>query len=106
MTVVGVLAMVASGCAIALVSFWTGRWMARRTTGGLAGAAQRFCLEQCRLPDGRCPLLRADLRREDCPLWRLVNANLPSDTDVDVAAPFGAGPYRNPHSAPGDSHSR
>jgi hypothetical protein len=106
MTASGMLALAAGGAAIGILAFWTGRWTARRSTGGLAGVAQRFCLERCRLPDGRCPLLRADLRREDCPLWRLITADLPTDAAVDAAAPLGAGPHRNPTRSSGASGSR
>ena len=96
MTPFGVVVTVVLVAAAAVAAFWAGRRHARRRTGHLAGAAQAFCLEHCRLPDSRCPLLRADMRREDCPLWRFVTADLSADLNVDADAPLGAGPYRNP----------
>lgn len=86
--------------AASAAGFWVGVRHARRPTGQLAGAAQEFCLRNCRLPDQRCPLLRSDMRREDCPLWRFVTANLSTDLPVDMEAPLGAGPYRNPPATP------
>jgi hypothetical protein len=102
MTPLGVILTIVLVVAAAAVAFWAGSRHTRRRTGQLAGAAQKFCLENCRLPDERCPLLRSDMRREDCPLWRFVTANLPNNLPVDVDAPLGAGPYRNP---PGQAES-
>jgi len=91
--------LIAAGAAIALVSFWAGTRAARRNTARLAGAAQQFCLEHCRLPDSSCPLMRAGMLREDCPMWRWVDAAARTNAPVDHEAPLGAGPYRNPGSA-------
>ena len=99
MQLLAVASLIAAAAAIALVSFWAGTRVARGNTAQLAGAAQRFCLEQCRLPDSSCPLIRAGMRREDCPLWRMVGAAAPTNVPVDHAAPLGAGPYRNPGGA-------
>lgn len=98
--------LIACAAVIALVSFWVGTRAARRSTAQLAGAAQRFCLEHCRLPDNSCPLLRSDMRREDCPLWRMVDAAAPANARVDPESPLGAGPYRNPGSATDGPDSR
>jgi len=106
MQLLTVAALIAAAAAIALVSFWAGTCAARGNTAQLAGTAQRFCLEHCRLPDTSCPLIRAGMRREDCPLWRLVDAAAPTNVPVDRAAPLGAGPYRNPESAPERPDSR
>ncbi|UCF41113.1 MAG: hypothetical protein JSW43_01910 [Gemmatimonadota bacterium] len=89
--------------AAAAAGYWVGTRHARRRTAALAGAAQEFCLRNCRLPDARCPLLRFDMRREDCPLWRFVTANLQTDRPVNPEAPLGAGPYRNPVDPESDS---
>ena len=106
MHVLTVASLIAAAAAIALVSFWAGTRVAWRNTAQLAGAAQRFCLEHCRLPDSSCPLIRAGIRREDCPLWRMVDAAAPTNAPVDHEAPLGAGPYRNPGSAPERPDSR
>jgi hypothetical protein len=104
MTPFGVVVTIALVVAAAAVAFWAGARHARRHSRHLAGAAQEFCLRHCRLPDERCPLLRSDMRREDCPLWRFVTANMPTDLPVNDEAPLGAGPYRNPP-AKAESHS-
>lgn len=96
MTPLGIVSALVLVVAASIVAFRAGERHARRRTRALAGAAQEFCLQHCRLPDDRCPLLRADMRREDCPLWRFITANLPDDLPVDAEAPLGAGPYRNP----------
>lgn len=106
MQLLTVALLIAAGAAIALISFWVGTRVARRNTAQLTGPAQQFCLEHCRLPDDSCPLMRAGMRREDCPLWRMVDAAAPANVPVDHEAPLGAGPYRNPGSAPDRPDSR
>ncbi len=96
MSPLGTLVIVLVLVGVAVAAFWMGVRHTRRRTAALMGAAQDFCLRNCRLPDGRCPLLRFDMRREDCPLWRFVEAGFPTDLPVDADAPLGAGPYRNP----------
>ncbi len=64
-----------------------------RSTRHVAGPAQDFCLHDCRLADGRCPLQAGGLRREDCPLWRFVEADLPTNLSVNRAEPVGPRPY-------------
>lgn len=46
-----------------------------KSSGGLAGAADRFCLSYCRQPDDTCPF---GWTRDRCPLWQFVEANLPT----------------------------
>jgi hypothetical protein len=103
MSALTIWSLLAAGAAIGATAFWAGHRTARRRTSQLEGAAQSFCIEHCRLPDGRCPLLRSDMRREDCPLWRLIEADAPTRKPVDTEAPLGAGPYRNPEYEPDDS---
>lgn len=59
---------------------------APKSTKRIKGSAQRFCLDHCRHPDGSCPL---GLRPCDCPLWRYVETDLPTDARVDPFRPIG-----------------
>jgi hypothetical protein len=63
--------------------------LAPKRTDRLRGAAQRFCLDNCRLPDDVCPLSLGQLEADDCPLWRFVAAGLPTDTRLDRLEPVG-----------------
>ena len=91
-----IMAVVVIAVILALVAILTEglTLFAPRSTRHVTGAAQRFCLDDCRLPDGRCPLMDSGLRREDCPLWRFVDADLPTNHSVDQTEPVGATPYR------------
>lgn len=53
-------------------------WLAPKRTSRVAGSAQYFCDNHCKNPDGSCPLVEVHLRREDCPLWRFIHADLPT----------------------------
>ena len=64
---------------------------APKSTHGVRGSAQRFCLDQCKLPDGRCPLSVGNLEPEDCPLWKFVAAGLPTDLRLNRLEPVGPG---------------
>ena len=64
---------------------------APKTTSRMRGSAQRFCLDQCKLPDGRCPLSLGNLVPEDCPLWKFVAAALPTDLRLNRLEPVGPG---------------
>ncbi len=55
-------------------------FLAPKSTRRITGAAQAFCLDQCRTAKGDCPL---DIEAEACPMWRFVNADLPTDLRVD-----------------------
>jgi hypothetical protein len=50
-------------------------------TAGLEGAAEAFCLLFCRRPDDTCPL---GCPAEECPLWRFVDADLPTTLQVGL----------------------
>ncbi len=64
---------------------------APKSTDRMRGSAQRFCLDQCRMPDGRCPLTVGNLEPEDCPLWKFVAAGLPTDMRLNRLEPVGPG---------------
>ena len=51
---------------------------APNSTRGVAGSAGRFCERGCRTADGRCPLTGTAERAADCPLWRFVGADVPT----------------------------
>ena len=55
-------------------------FLAPKTTKRIVGAAQTFCLDQCRTTDGRCPL---ETDPKTCPMWRFVRADLPTDQRID-----------------------
>ncbi|MBI4419895.1 MAG: hypothetical protein HY560_03650 [Gemmatimonadetes bacterium] len=61
------------------------KMFAPRSTERLAGSAQVFCHDTCRLADGNCPLIEVRLETSPCPLWRFVQARLPTDLR---ASPF------------------
>ncbi len=64
---------------------------APKSTDRIRGTAQRFCLDHCRMPDGRCPLTLGNLEPEDCPLWKFVAAGLPTDLRLNRLEPVGPG---------------
>ncbi len=64
---------------------------APKSTDRIRGTAQRFCLDHCRRPDGRCPLTLGNLEPEDCPLWKFVAAGLPTDLRLNRLEPVGPG---------------
>ena len=55
-------------------------FLAPKSTKRIRGAAQAFCLDQCRTAKGDCPL---GVEAEACPMWRFVSADLPTDLRVD-----------------------
>lgn len=59
-------------------------------TARLAGTAQQFCVHSCRRADGTCPLTDSSA----CPLWKFVDAKLPTDLRLDRSIPVGPGPSR------------
>lgn len=64
---------------------------APKSTDRMRGTAQGFCLDHCRMPDGRCPLTLGNLEPEDCPLWKFVAAGLPTDLRLNRLEPVGPG---------------
>src|SRR3989338_4070684 len=61
------------------------------TTDRLAGPAQTFCLDSCKLPGGQCPL-EGHMTVAECPLWRFVESRIPTDLRVSPLRPVGARP--------------
>jgi len=56
-----------------------------KSTRGLGTSAQGFCSGSCRYPDGRCPLSGSSEPSVACPLWKYVDASLPT---VAYGSPF------------------
>ncbi|MBI4501734.1 MAG: hypothetical protein HY700_11295 [Gemmatimonadetes bacterium] len=65
------------------------KFFAPGTTDHLAGSAQTFCLDTCKLPGGRCPL-EGKMTVAECPLWRFVESKISTDLRVDAFRPVGA----------------
>lgn len=65
------------------------KFFAPGTTDRLAGSAQTFCLDTCKLPGGQCPL-EGRVAVADCPLWRFVEARMPTDLRASPFRPVGA----------------
>ena len=61
-------------------------WLAPKRTARVSGTAQHFCDHYCKNHDGSCPLVKVELQREECPLWRFINADLPT---MQAGDPFG-----------------
>ena len=59
---------------------------APKSTQRLSGAAQTFCLDQCRTDEGECPL---GIGPEPCPMWRFIRADLRTDFRTDPFREFG-----------------
>ena len=60
-------------------------WFAPKRTARVSPSASYFCENECKRPDGTCPLVEVHLKREDCPLWRFIHADLPT---VQHGSPF------------------
>jgi hypothetical protein len=58
---------------------------APKRTRRMNRAAEGFCTDRCRTPDGRCPLLEVSEQREACPLWRFINADV---STIEYGSPF------------------
>jgi hypothetical protein len=52
-------------------------FLAPASTGRIRGSADSFCSESCRA-EGNCPLTGSLERARDCPLWRFVEADVPT----------------------------
>jgi hypothetical protein len=60
---------------------------APKSTGGISNSAAEFCRDGCRLTDGRCPLTGSHERALNCPLWKFIEADLPTTL---YGSPFAA----------------
>jgi hypothetical protein len=58
---------------------------APKSTAGVANSAAAYCADQCRLTDGRCPMTGSRERALNCPLWKFVEADVPT---VLYGSPF------------------
>jgi hypothetical protein len=48
------------------------------STGGITSAAAAYCADLCRLTDSRCPMTGSHERALNCPLWKFVEADVPT----------------------------
>ncbi len=53
-------------------------FLAPKSTAGLNRAAAHFCHDDCRTPDGRCPLSIDAGETLNCPLWKFIDADMPT----------------------------
>ena len=53
-------------------------FLAPKRTGGLTNSAVDYCTHGCRLVDGRCPLTGSPERALNCPLWKFIEADVPT----------------------------
>lgn len=51
---------------------------APKSTKYMSASAESFCTKGCRWEDGRCPLSGSTERPVNCPLWRFVEADVPT----------------------------
>ena len=56
-----------------------------KATMGLNGSAMHFCRTGCRTGSGDCPLTQSGVEAAECPLWKFINADLPT---VRYGSPF------------------
>ena len=63
-------------------------FLAPKSTKRIARSALMFCVDQCRAPDGTCPLEKVGKRREDCALWTFVDADVPTVAHGHPFAPL------------------
>lgn len=64
-------------------------FLAPKSTRGIAGSAGKYCREECRRADGRCPLTGTREGALNCPLWKFVEADVPTRS---YGSPFGPVP--------------
>jgi hypothetical protein len=62
-------------------------FLAPKSTTGLNRSAAHFCHDCCRTSDGRCPLSNSEDQALNCPLWKFIDADLPT---VTYGSPFPA----------------
>ncbi len=53
-------------------------FLAPKSTGGITSSAAAYCTEQCRLADGRCPMTGTEQAALNCPLWKFIEADVPT----------------------------
>jgi hypothetical protein len=53
-------------------------FLAPKRTGGLTNAAAEYCQRGCRSFDGRCPLTGSSEGALNCPLWKFIEADVPT----------------------------
>ena len=58
-----------------------------KATMGLNGSAEHFCRTNCRTSWGDCPLTQSNIQAAECPLWKFINADVPT---VRYGSPFPA----------------
>jgi hypothetical protein len=56
-----------------------------KSTAGVTASAHAFCTDKCRLADGRCPMTGSEARALNCPLWKYVEADVPT---IEYGSPF------------------
>ncbi len=64
---------------------------APKSTKRVAGSAHRFCTDQCKTVEGECPLAETLERPEDCPLWKFIEADVPTDVQGSPFAGLKSG---------------
>lgn len=60
--------------------------LAPKSTKGVLRPAEVFCTERCRTPEGDCPLTGKAEQAADCPLWRFIGDDVPTQLH---GSPFG-----------------
>lgn len=58
-----------------------------KATMGLNRSAMDFCKTECRTSTGDCPLTQSGIEAAHCPLWKFINADVPT---VRYGSPFPA----------------
>ena len=86
LTVLAILALAAAVIATAMLANHLSLF-APGKTAAIRGAAQSFCLDDCKRADGSCPLGDKDVM---CPLWRFVAADVPTGTRVNALRPLAS----------------
>ena len=62
-------------------------FLAPKRTGGLTNSAHDYCTHGCRLVDGRCPLTGSREQALNCPLWKFIEADVPTNQYGSPFAP-------------------
>lgn len=62
-------------------------FLAPKATMGLNGSAMHFCRTGCRTSTGDCPLTQSGVEAAECPLWKFINADVPT---IRYGSPFPA----------------
>jgi len=64
-------------------------FLAPKSSRGVTASAGAYCAEGCKHADGRCPLTGTPERALNCPLWKFVEADVPTSS---YGSPFGPVP--------------